>query len=83
MKLAEPMPSPARPARSPKPAKGEYSYSERHSKSHQERWLDVNNYPQLDSLSMLGVCVGAGAELVDPVVEEGLTPELEVAVLPA
>lgn len=32
---------------------------------------------------MLGVCVGGGAEPVEPAVEEGLVPGLEVEVLPA
>lgn len=32
---------------------------------------------------MLGVCVGGGAEPVEPAVEGGLAPGLEVAVLPA
>lgn len=32
---------------------------------------------------MLGVCVGGGAEPVEPAVEVGLVPGLEVEVLPA
>lgn len=32
---------------------------------------------------MLGVCVGGGAEPVEPVVVEGLVPGFEVEVLPA
>lgn len=32
---------------------------------------------------MLGVCVGGGAEPVEPAVAEGLVPGLEVEVLPA
>lgn len=38
---------------------------------------------QMDSLSMLGVCVGGGAVPVEPAVDEGLVPGLEVEVLPA
>lgn len=42
-----------------------------------------NGSAQVASLSMLGVCVGGAAVPVEPVVEEGLAPGLEVEVLPA
>ena len=46
--------------------------------------MGVNRYTQVDSLSMLGVCVGAAAVPVEPAaVDEGLVPGLEVEVLPA
>lgn len=40
-------------------------------------------YMQVDSLSMFGVCAGGGAEPVEPAVEDGFVPGLEVEVLPA
>lgn len=43
----------------------------------------VNSNTQVDSLSMLGVCVGGTALPVEPAVEEGVVPGLEVEVLPA
>lgn len=45
--------------------------------------LNVNSYAQVDSLSILGVCVGGGTEPVDPAVEGGLVPGVEVEALPA
>lgn len=46
-------------------------------------YLDVNIHALEDSLSMLGVCEGGTAVPVEPAVEEGLVPGLEVDVLPA
>lgn len=43
----------------------------------------MSNSSRLDSLSRFGVCVGGGAEPVDPVVEVGFVPGLEVEALPA
>lgn len=49
-----------------------------------DKWyLDVNIHTLEDSLSMLGVCEGGTAVPVEPAVEEGLVPGLEVEVLPA
>lgn len=89
MKLAEPMPRPARVDRSPKPPAGNLKGMQLKATV---RFLTEGRGKPADSLSRLGVCVGAG---VEPAVEEGavsalgapappaeVDEELEVEVLP-